>query len=313
MTFNEKNLFGQGAGAIPPKVQEYIGRVKSGETIESFGEIPQSWKTMIEENTETPIEKQKSIDSLKEEILKTYETPENKETNDRLEKLTQMEFAKWLQDNKARLEQITKEGKSMSGKVVQLKPFGNSLKYYDLLTLRPEFRQQAISEISAEIIQPGFEEGREYYKKTRALEDLYKNSDSNPDWLEFHFGNTQNTESDGMRRKGYITLDSGSLKEFEDKIPQIVQDLNRSLSGKYNGSFKLTQKLINLVNRFDNFVIHGANEQEVDIALDIISSVLEKNGVKNKIAQKGKDGFDKKGKKTSHTKLLEEKIENGEL
>lgn len=59
---------------IPPKIQEYINRVKSGESIDSFGEIPESWKEIIRKNTEntkTNVET-KNI-SLESEIEQTFQ------------------------------------------------------------------------------------------------------------------------------------------------------------------------------------------------------------------------------------------------
>jgi hypothetical protein len=59
---------------IPPKIQEYINRVKSGESIDSFGEIPESWKKLIKDNTES-VEKNvetKSI-SVEREIEQTFQ------------------------------------------------------------------------------------------------------------------------------------------------------------------------------------------------------------------------------------------------
>ncbi len=62
---------------ILPKVQEYIDRIKNkGETLESFGEIPESWKQTIRENTTEPTQKEKidKDDNLttEEHITKTF-------------------------------------------------------------------------------------------------------------------------------------------------------------------------------------------------------------------------------------------------
>lgn len=60
---------------ILPKVQEYIDRINNGgESLESFGDIPESWKQTIRENTAGPTEKINRDDSIttEEHIIKTF-------------------------------------------------------------------------------------------------------------------------------------------------------------------------------------------------------------------------------------------------
>ena len=287
------------------KIIEYATRIQNGESREKVLEgLPDSFTSAI------------SIHLLRDRIKEYY--PSSSEKNETslegLIDMDQLEFAKWLQENRNSLEKITTQATSMSGKPITIHPFGSSsLSYYDLLTLRPEYRAQAISSISNCIISPEYQESSEYLRSIRSQEERYTNSDSNPDWFSLNFGDTRNKEKDGMRRKGYLTLDPVSIDSFKENIPTIIHDINESLTGRYNGAFKITQKLSTLLNQFDNMVVHGADEREVDIALKIITEVLDRNNIKSKISQKGKDGFDKKGKKTSHTKLLEEQILRREL
>jgi hypothetical protein len=227
-----------------------------------------------------------------------------------LSKMNQSEFAQWIQDNKDYLHSIERESTSMAGKKIIVKPFENQ--YYDLLTVRPEHREQFIKNKGV-LSEVDFNEAREYYKTLQKEEAKYSNSDSNPDWIQFNFGNTTNTEVDGNRRKGYITISENSIDNFKGNISNLIAELNKALEGNYNGSFKIAQKLGTLKNQFDNLVIHGANAQEVQNALNIINKTLLENGVDNKISQIGIDGKNKKGDKTSHTRLLEEKIQNNEL
>jgi hypothetical protein len=377
MSSFENNL--NNIGKISPKIQEYINRVNSNkETIEDFGDIPESWKKIIEDNSTIEEKIIKDNSTIEEKVLDTSEeitqifdklsqgakeglknsfakkvekyvneinsgipkvkvfeglppsfvsaveeqlqsakesiSIEGKELGlEHLGNLSQEDFAQWLQLNKDLLKKVTKEAKSLTGKKIMLNPIENSLSYYNLLTLRPEYRSQAIIDMESIIQKPDFDKAREYYRTTMAEEEKYSNSDSNPDWLEFNFGDTHNTEEDGMRRKGYITIDTTSLELFESKVKDVIYDLNTILPGQYNGSFKISQNLSTLINQFDNIVIHGGNEEEVEKALAVISDVLEKNGIKNEITQRGKDGQNKEGKKTSHTRLLEEKIVNNEL
>lgn len=323
MSIFENNIWGKN-NDIPPKIQEYINRIKSGnEKLEDFGDIPESWKKIIIDNTTNTCE---SSTVNKNELTTTNETEqqlkprieiisfEGKEINlENLKDLDQYSFAVWLQNNKYMLEN-REQHIIVNGKKRVTNAFKRgALTYYELLTLRPEYRSQAIIDANAVAQKQDFDQSVEYFHTTMAEQARYANSDYNPDWIEFSFGNTRNTEIDAMRRKGYITIDNHSLLGFKEKIKNIIYDLQNILTGKYNGSFKLTQNLSKLVNQFDNFVVHGGNEQEVDIALDIISDVLNKNGIENKITQKGKDGKNKKGEKTSHTQMLEEKIIHNEL
>ena len=244
-----------------------------------------------------------------EEFKNFLKEEENKDKVD-LSKMNQNEFAQWIQDNKDYLHSIKKEATSLAGKRITVKPFED--KYYELLTVRPEYRREFI-ENKGVLPEVDFDEAKEYYKTFQKEEDKYTNSESNPDWIQFNFGNTTNTESDGNRRKGYITISENSINSFKNNIPELVSKLNKALENNYNGSFKITQKLSTLKNQFDNLVIHGANAQEVQIALGIINKTLLENGVSNQISQIGIDGKNKKGVKTSHTRLLEEKIQNNEL
>lgn len=282
------------------KVERYVNEINSGKSKEVVLDgLSSSFVNAVEDQLKP-----------KNEIISV----EGREISlENLKNLNQMDFALWLQGNKDSLEKLTKETVSFSGKQITKNPIGESLGYYNLLTLRPEYRSQAILDLNAVVRKPDFDTATEYYRTTRSEEEKYTNSDSNPDWLQFNFGDTRNTEEDGMRRKGYITIDTTSLDVFESKVKDVIYDLQNILPGKYNGSFKVSQNLSKLLNQFDNIVIHGGNEEEVDNALGIISDVLGKNGIKNEIAQKGKDGKDKNNKKTSHTRLLEEKIINNEL
>jgi hypothetical protein len=325
-----------GNNKISPKIQEYIERINSGkEKIEDFGDIPESWKKIILENTQLPKDTSSELSSIPDEKEKTPNDPassfvniaeeklisykeiisiEGKEINlEHLKDLSQADFALWLQENKNELEKLTKEIININNKKVTINPIGSNLSYYSLLTLRPEYRARAIINLESNIIEPSFDEARDYFKTTMAEEGKYENSDSNPDWLQFNFGDTRNTEEDGMRRKGYITVENDSIENFKGNIKNIIYDLQNILPDKYNGSLKISQKLSTLLNQFDNIVVHGANDEEVDKALSLISDTLEKNGILNKIIQKGKDGENMKGQKTSHTRLLEEKIKNQEL
>ncbi len=227
-----------------------------------------------------------------------------------LDRLSQHEFAYWLQNNRSVLESELKKTKNLAGHEIEVNPYQNG--YYNLLTVKPELRQLIIAQQGILADAP-FDDARTYYKMMMQEEGKYKNADSNPDWLEFSFGATKNTEADGMRRKGYITISPASLETFKGSVPEILKKLNEALEGKYNGSFKIAQKLTTLTNQFDNIVIHGANEQEVDKALEIIHKVLSENSIINSIAQKGKDGIKENGDKTSHTSLLADKIKAGKV
>lgn len=121
-----------------PKIKEYINRVRSGETVESFGDIPDSWKKEIREATE------KTIDAL----LVPKEGNSEKEV---------------------KIENIKDEIKELLGNKEQSSEIQKELKNYLLSKVNERFSKEIARTVAKENIQKATE--KELYKI--ALEQFY--------------------------------------------------------------------------------------------------------------------------------------------
>jgi muramidase (phage lysozyme)/soluble cytochrome b562 len=259
-----------------------------------------------EVSKQEPVKSKREVNAF-ENIITTLEDVKNTP----LETFTQQEFAYWLQNNIDNLANIKRPSDAPSG-FSPLISNSNSRAIYDILTARPENRIKTLLSTNEKV---DYKKEAAYYEKFKnKIYNLFTNSDSNGGWFQLNFGNQKNTEKDGLRRKGYITVSKNNLDLFTNNLSDILSGLNVALQEKgYNGSFKVSTSLGRLVDSFDNIVIHGANEQEVDKALEIINDYLTKNNIENIIAQKGKDGNLKDGSKSSHTQILAESVRNKEV
>jgi hypothetical protein len=282
----------------------------------AFGEEAQN-PVVSGETTDIPVTNIKEDESIDLNTASHVITDENIITtledvkNTPLETFTQQEFAYWLQNNIDNLANIKRPSDAPSG-FSPLISNSNSRAIYDILTARPENRIKTLLSTNEKV---DYKKEAAYYEKFKnKIYNLFTNSDSNGGWFQLNFGNQKNTEKDGLRRKGYITVSKNNLDLFTNNLSDILSGLNVALQEKgYNGSFKVSTSLGRLVDSFDNIVIHGANEQEVDKALEIINDYLTKNNIENIIAQKGKDGNLKDGSKSSHTQILAESVRNKEV
>lgn len=227
------------------------------------------------------------------------------------EKFTQDEFAYWLQDNIEQLLIITTPSDAPSGKSPILLTKNSNI-IYNLLTLRPENRLKGLLLKLDKLDVKKIRDYKSLFTTKLILE--FENHRYDGNWFNLLYGNTKNTEKDGRRRKAYITIEKNNLFKFTDNILDILKQIDVALKAEgYNGSFKTTSSLLRLSESFDNIVIHGANEAEVDKAVKVIQKVLSDNNIKNKFAQKGKDGSLKDGTHSSHTDILAEKVVNNEV
>jgi muramidase (phage lysozyme)/soluble cytochrome b562 len=259
-----------------------------------------------QETKQEPVKSKREVNAF-ENIITTLEDVKNTP----LETFTQQEFAYWLQNNIDNLANIKRPSDAPSG-FSPLISNSNSRAIYDILTARPENRIKTLLSTNEKV---DYKKETAYYEKFKnKIYNLFTNSDSNGGWFQLNFGNQKNTEKDGLRRKGYITVSKNNLDLFTSNLSSILSGLNSELQQKgYNGSFKVSSSLERLSDSFDNIVIHGANELEVDKALQIINEYLTKNNIENIIAQKGKDGNLKDGSKSSHTQILAESVRNKEV
>lgn len=222
---------------------------------------------------------------------------------------TQEEFARILQKNMKHLKEVRAKNIKTEHPDFILK---NEL--YGVLTARPELRRKGIDLFTR---MPGWKDMEkqpegwlDYKDLIKNLEHNFPNAEYDGAWLHFSYGDPTNTEEDGRRKKGYITIDTTLLPMFESHLVLLMHQINAKLSSiGYNGKMKISNSLKNLREKFDNFVVHGANKQEVTKALEAIKEVLYQNGITISGEQLGEDGkslFNQD--KSSHSMLLAEKV-----
>ncbi len=271
-----------------------------------------------QENEKMALEEEKiaekiKIKDLQQELapLKNKSPKEASLENMSLEEMSQEDFAIYLKDN---LENILKEREATKNTNEHTLKLWLKNSLYSLLVARPEIRQQALDNFvgkSTEIDTVPKEKWMPYLGKIKSIKESFDNTDYSGAWLQFNFGDRRNTELDGKRRKGYLTISEKSIEDYSEKIGSIMEEVNSDLkSAGYNGSFKISNNLKQLTNQFDSIVAHGANFDEVTKALDVLKNVLARNGI---IVDGEQRGMDEKGlidtnETASHTQLLAEKI-----
>lgn len=265
---------------------------------------------------EKKIQEKIQIEKLRQE-LRAPEKPVSIEKgieNVSLEYMSQEDFAEYLKENLGDILREREAVKKNNEHTLKLW-LKNSL--YGLLTVRPQKRQHALEAFIGKVTEEDNvpqEKWMPYLGKIKSIKDKFDNTDYSGAWLQFNFGNRKNTEGDGKRRKGYLTITEKSVEAYAQKVDSIMEEANQELKAVgYNGSFKISNNLKQLTNQFDSIVAHGANFDEVTKALDILKNVLTKNGVEVESEQRGMDekGLIDPTENASHTQLLAEKITLG--
>ncbi|MBP6926312.1 MAG: hypothetical protein KBB70_01285 [Candidatus Pacebacteria bacterium] len=252
------------------KIDQYTNEIKSGKDKEYvLSGAPEAWRKEVERR-----------------LAGEEGTKKEKEVS-RLEGMSQVEFATYLVSQKVQF--------SLD-------------KIYDLLTVRPELRT-ALMNSSAEDWSKNFSPSKEYKEQVQRIENNKElRGDSNPAWTSMEINNTENKEKDG-RHKGYVTMPSNDAILFAENLEANMKDLYQVLkTAGYNGSLKVPASLSGLKLRFDNIVMHGATEKDVDLALPIIEEFLASKNLHVEGTKKGIDQKNEEGKKKSHTELLAEKV-----
>jgi hypothetical protein len=252
------------------KIEQYTNDIKAGKDKEYvLGGAPESWRNEVERRLAT------------EEDTKKEKQPSP------FEGMSQVEFASYLVSQKA--------------------PFSLD-KIYDLLTVRPELRTELMNS-TGESWSKNFSPSKEYKEQVERIENNKElRGDSNPAWTSMEINNTENKEKDG-RHKGYVTMPSQDALLFAENLESNMKELYKALQAAgYNGSLKVPASLSGLKLRFDNIVIHGATEKDVDLALPIIQEFLTSKNLHVEGTKKGIDQKNSDGKKKSHTELLAEKV-----
>ncbi len=265
---------------------------------------------------EKKIEEKIQIEKLRQKlgISEKQISPEKGQENVSFEEMSQEDFAEYLKEN---LEDILKERELIKKSNEHTLKLWLKNTLYSLLTVRPQIRQQALDAFigkAAENDNVSQEKWMPYLGKIKSIKDKFDNTDYSGAWLQFNFGDRKNTEPDGKRRKGYLTIPEKSVEAYAEKVDTIMEEANQALKASgYNGSFKISNNLKQMTNQFDSIVAHGANFDEVTKALDTLKNVLIKNGIEVESEQRGMDekGLIDPTENASHTQLLAEKITLG--
>ncbi|HRH31383.1 MAG TPA: hypothetical protein PK950_01830 [Candidatus Paceibacterota bacterium] len=252
------------------KIEQYTNEIKAGKDKEYvLSGAPEAWRKEVERR------------------LAGEEGTKKEKQLSPLEGMSQVEFAAYLVNQKTQF--------SLD-------------KIYDLLTVRPELRNELLNS-SAEAWSKNFSPSKEYKEQVQRIENNKElRGDSNPAWTSMEINNTENKEKDG-RHKGYVTMTSQDALLFAENLENNMKELHKALQAAgYNGSLKVPASLSGLKLRFDNIVIHGATEKDVDLALPIIQEFLASKNLHIEGTKKGIDQKNEEGKKKSHTELLAEKV-----
>jgi len=195
--------------------------------------------------------------------------------------LTQREFAEWLVKNRKSESDI-----------------------YELLTRRPEFRNLTKAEIAALMNAVLIAEFRAWagshgdnWYNLRANNNIpgVRALGKDSKWTNFEINN--GTGSPAQTFKGYLTFTDVLRDLTPAELNAFMQELQKA---GFNGQVKIAPTGARAKFYFDNIVIHGASEAEVDKAIDIAQKLF---GAKLAAVNKG---MDKGGK--SHSELLAEAV-----
>lgn len=210
-----------------------------------------------------------------------------------ISKLSQDDFAHYLQENHS--DNLSQE------------------QIYKLLTVRPEFRESMLNE-SPEEWANRFERNTDYREQNNRIDNSPElRGTSNPGWTGISIGDPTNQATEG-RHKGYLTVSGDSVRNLAKNVEKTFRDLHSILEkAGYNGHLKMPGTFSDLLLRFDNIVIHGATQADIDLAIPIIEKYLQDNGINVESTKTGLDVKDSSGKETSHTNALAEKVKNKSL
>ena len=264
-----------------------IDRIEAASHVSYGGEIK------VEAGRVREIGRVREADGVRE----TAEHHESKQAYiNRLARMTREEFSQYLIDH-------TKE----YGDMTNNDGFRNNHPsfIYAELVLRPEYR--GIS--WAEMVEESKLDQKDYDLYNQTMDNVSLNWGSNTKpGITFSVGTSgfahwkirDKGSIDGKRRKAYLTLSD----PIHDLTPQIISKVIEAIDAAgFEGQFKMTTDPKEASQRFDNMVIHGNDEDMVNVALMAAMKVL----ALNKVEIDGYDeGFDEDGK--SHTEILANRV-----
>lgn len=293
------------------KIQEYVDRIRAGESKESIMQgLPPSFVEGIEAAlwldagpeayTELSAPSPES-DADAKEIDRVRSTlgiaPSEEAERSPVESMDQDTFADWLVEHLAP-EEV------------------GHIDLYTLLTIRPENRLAFLEDAKKDPTEPGtlYERRVAMLPKLRVwASDAEKLLFAHPSgdirgvsgtgWNHFVINEAGSPGKEEDRKKGYVCLSGESV--LETFTPEVMEDILETLRAHgYHGQVKFPMTGGQLFDKFDNIVIHGDTDLETDRALSVVEQVLAIHKVGTQFTQTGADGETAEGKKTSHSDLL---------
>ncbi len=297
------------------KIGEYVDRINKGETIESFGEIPESWKTMINDRMNS-VPEQKSTDTA--EMKESKREPSNIEANKKLRGWgASYELARIAKEEGVDLSTMSREKYAeyaiknylaIDDDQLRVNPLQrNCLSVEEALKVSKDERskinedtEKNFHSFSYEMMHLAEKEQKERFISPE-VRILSGTKDSNS-WLYFSINNGTNTnESDTF--KSYF-----SLKDLNTLTPERFKKFLSYLQEKgYNGGVKIFQDLTEQGTRLnDQVVMHGYSEMDARVALRLAEEYF-----RGEILSKsfGKDEM-VNGESKSYSQVLSEDIYN---
>jgi len=311
----------------PSKIDEYVARIQGGETLESFGDIPESWKTEIltrmrgtEESGAvlSEGERKEKIAALHAELLATMDTPDlSREELAERKKLhgwtASYELAKIARERGVDLSKLSREeyvdfaiqnALVIDDSQLRVAPWQRTATSVQEIVEENRRRKALITEASEKsFAQFTFLMRQKAATNDRAIAENIrvrqgtKDSDS---WLYFAIGSGA-TAGQGETYKSYV-----SVKDLNTLTPERFTHLLAALrDAGYVGDVKIFQDLSEQGVRLnDQVVMHGASEADAKLALQVAERFFGDD-----LDQKsfGKDEV-VEGKSRSYSQLLADKI-----
>lgn len=297
---------GKTAGEI--KIEEYVSRIKSGESKESILDgLPEVFKIAIEkglkerdtafEDEQNLINDSSDLNDISEVRNRLgIETKKTEESFDEVESMSMEDFAVWF------------------AKEVKERNIKSKESAYDILTSRPEFRNLRIQKAfgdSAPLMALYHEKSEDiisFKKQTETEMSGVEGSEYVPDSWDHYKINDEKKDSD-KTYKGYLTIDKDQvLILFTPEIRKGI--VRRLIQSGYKGQVKFPVTGSRALFAYDNIVMHGIDSENVDKGLNVVQDFLKESQIKFDEPKYGIDLKNEKGESQSYTIRVAELLEN---
>lgn len=296
----------------PSKIDEYVERVRAGETIESFGAIPESWKAQIAERADSEAPgREHRIEELKKEILETMGAPAEHQALHgwtasyelaRIARIQGVDLSRMSREEYA--DFAVQHSLAIDDDQLRVAPWQRMATSVQDIVMENRERKARITEESEKgFAQFSFGMQQKAATEDRAIAEGIRvrqgTKDSNS-WL--YFGINKGTgEKQAETYKSYV-----SVKDLNTLTSERFKNLMTALrDAGYNGDIKIFQDLSEQGVRLnDQIVMHGASEADAKLALVVAEEFFGDDLDQKSV---GKDQV-VDGESKSYSQLLADKI-----